>query len=233
MKYFITGDIHGDVTRIEDFCKVNKDVIDSTIIILGDCGFNYFENIRDMILKERANKLGITLLCIKGNHEIHPDQLDYYKTKEWNGAPVYYEEDFPNILFAKDGEIYTIGDRKVFVIGGAYSVDKYYRLATGMKWFPSEQPSAETKMFSLKTLDKNGWKADIVLSHTSPLKTQPVHMFLPTTDQSTVDNSTEEFLEEISDKLDFDKWYFGHYHADWQNGKYEMLFQSIKLLFET
>lgn len=33
------------------------------------------------------------------------------------------------------------------VIGGAYSVDKYYRLENNMLWFADEQPSAEIKTY--------------------------------------------------------------------------------------
>ena len=40
---------------------------------------------------------------------------------------VYYEEEFPSILFAKDGEVYDFNEKSVIVIGRAYSVDKYYR----------------------------------------------------------------------------------------------------------
>ena len=53
-------------------------------------------------------------------------------------------------------------------------------------------------------------------------------MFFPFIDQSTVDKSTEELLQTIADNLDFNKWYFGHFHDDWVNGKYEMLYNSIK-----
>lgn len=31
-----------------------------------------------------------------------------YKLQEWNGGKVWVEEAYPNILFAKDGEIYDI-----------------------------------------------------------------------------------------------------------------------------
>lgn len=51
-----------------------------------------------------------------------------YKLQEWNGGKVWVEEAYPNILFAKDGEIYDIAGMKTIVIGGAYSVDKFYRL---------------------------------------------------------------------------------------------------------
>lgn len=54
-----------------------------------------------------------------------------YKLQEWNGGKVWVEEAYPNILFAKDGEIYDIAGMKTIVIGGAYSVDKFYRLSKG------------------------------------------------------------------------------------------------------
>ena len=70
--------------------------------------------------------------------------LSLIKKKFHNGI-VYYEEDYPNLLFAKDGEIYNFNKHKVLVIGGAYSVDKYFRLARGYNWYESEQPSEKNK----------------------------------------------------------------------------------------
>lgn len=36
---------------------------------------------------------------------------------------------------------------KTIVIGGAYSVDKFYRLSKGYNWFEDEQPSDEIKAY--------------------------------------------------------------------------------------
>ena len=51
---------------------------------------------------------------------------------------VYYEEEFPSILFAKDGEVYNLNGLKTIVMGGAYSIDKAYRLAYGYGWWEDE-----------------------------------------------------------------------------------------------
>lgn len=67
---------------------------------------------------------------------------------------MYYEESFPNLLFAKDGEIYDFDGKKAIAIGGAYSVDKWYRLSHGMAWFDTEQPSDEIKEYVEAQLDK-------------------------------------------------------------------------------
>ena len=71
---------------------------------------------------------------------------------------------------------------------------------------------------------------DYVLSHTAPLKYEPRELFLDFIDQSKVDKFTEEWLSEIEEKLDYAKWFFGHYHGNKRLGKSEMLFEGIKEL---
>ena len=58
------------------------------------------------------------------------------------------------------------------------------------------------------------WQLDIVLSHTVPIECEPVWAFIPGLDQSTVDKSTEKWLQKIYDRLDFTEWYAGHYHVE-------------------
>ena len=41
--------------------------------------------------------------------------------------------------------MYQFNEQSVLVIGGAYSVDKNYRLQMGYNWYSSEQPSEEIK----------------------------------------------------------------------------------------
>lgn len=56
-----------------------------------------------------------------------------------------------------------------------------------------------------RKLNELGWKADVGLSHTTPLKYEPVEVFLKGIDQSEVDKSTEEWLDGIEDRLDYGK----------------------------
>ena len=142
---------------------------------------------------------------------------------------VYVEDEYPNLLFAKDGDIYDLDGHKTIVIGGAYSVDKPYRLAYGRYWWPDEQPSQEIKDYVQKRLDGEEWKIDIVLSHTVPLKYEPVEAFLPGIDQSGVDKSTEEWLDAIENRLDYKRWYCGHYHIEKQTDRIMMLHHTIEV----
>ena len=142
---YYTGDIHGDPRHIIRFCRTFDLGSEDTVVLLGDVGANYSLDWRDKDVKERLSKLKPIIFCIHGNHEIRPHNISSYQTKEWNGGTVWYEEQYPGLLFAADGEIFTLEGIRHLVLGGAYSVDKYYRLERGLGWWSDEQPSAEIK----------------------------------------------------------------------------------------
>lgn len=211
---YITGDKHGNYSDIFNFCNKYKTSINDIMIILGDAGINYYLDNRDYVLKEKLKELPITLFCIHGNHEERPYNISTYKTKLFKNGIVYYEEKYPNILFAKDAQIYDFNNNKTLVIGGAYSIDKNYRLIMGYNWYESEQPNNEIKSEVKKVLKDNNYKIDIILSHTCPYKYIPYEVFMSGIDQSIVDNTTEEFLDEIESTVNYKRWYCGHFHTD-------------------
>ena len=146
---YYTGDIHGSAKGIVAFAQHYELTESDTIVILGDVGANYYGNRRDRYCKDALARIKPTVFCIHGNHERRPDTLAGYKQKEWSGGLVWYEDEYPNLLFARDGDIFTMEATRHLVIGGAYSVDKYYRLENDLLWFADEQPSAEIKTYGL------------------------------------------------------------------------------------
>lgn len=222
----LTGDTHRDFDRIFDFCEENGTTRDDILVILGDAGINYFLDDSDYGLKCWLARLPVTLFCVHGNHEERPFLIDSYEEAPWHGGTVYLEPEFPNLIFAKDGEIYDLDGRKTLVIGGAYSVDKYARLGGGGIWFPSEQPDDTIKSYVERQLDKAGWRVDCVFSHAAPEQYEPRWAFLPSLDQSTVDKSTEQWLDRIEKRLRYDRWFCGHYHVDSQEGPVRILFEE-------
>ena len=226
-RVYLHGDCHADFRWLKFFCETNETTSSDLMIILGDAGINYWNSIKDYDLKEKLLELPITLLCIHGNHEERSFNIFSYYETEMFGGTVYVEQDFPNILFAKDGENYKINNHRYLILGGAYSIDKYYRLTYGHRWYASEQPSQEIKDYVAKKLVQYNYKFDIVLSHTAPLKYEPVEMFLPGVDQSKVDKSTEEWLDDIENIISYNQWYFGHYHGDSvRTSKVAMLYRN-------
>ena len=226
----LTGDTHREFDRIEEFCEEYETTPEDVMVILGDAGINYWLDGRDRELKERLAQIPVTLLCVHGNHEERPEELRGYEELSWRGGMVWFEPDYPNLLFAQDGEVYNFNGKQALVIGGAYSVDKYYRLANGLRWFPTEQPDERTKALVERKLDQLGWRVDVVFSHTVPLGYIPHHALLPTIDQGTVDRSTEQWLDGIERKLAYERWYAGHYHVTCDLGRVHILYEDYEEL---
>lgn len=223
---YYTGDPHGSKHEITRFCNRLRLTDKDTIIVLGDVGANYCGDERDWELKRAFRRLKPTIFCIHGNHEMRPASLPTYKTRDWCGGLVWYEEAYPNLLFARDGDIFTIEGLTHLAIGGAYSVDKYYRLMRGYNWWPDEQPSDEIKVYVEDQIKKNP-HVDIVISHTCPYRYEPVEAFLPMINQDTVDASTEHWLDKIEEQLDYDAWMCGHWHINKRIDKLHFLFHDF------
>lgn len=228
--YYITGDTHGNFDRITYFQNKMQLSENDVLIILGDVGLNYYKNKRDTKRKDEVSKYPFTTFCIHGNHEARPDTIESYKIKEFCGGVVWYEEEFPNIVFAKDGEIYNFNGLRCIVIGGAYSVDKYYRILNGWPWFFNEQPNKEIRKYVEEQLEKVNYSVDVVLSHTCPYNYEPREFFMKGIDQELIDKSTEHWLQEIENKLDYKKWYCGHFHASKKTDKMQFMFEDYDVL---
>lgn len=231
--YYITGDRHGNLDDIYVFCHQHDTTTDDVLIILGDVGFNYYgENSkRDKYLKKYVSELPITLFCVRGNHEFRPTALQKGYIATWHGGRVIKEDEYPNIIYALDGAEYDINNKRCLVIGGAYSVDKYYRLSRGWHWFEDEQLNNVEKSNILSRLNRqHNKKYDCVLTHTCPERYIPREWFLSMIDQSTVDNSTEQFLDEVANTITYNKWYCGHYHGEKRIDNIEFLYETIKEL---
>jgi len=226
----LTGDTHGKFNRIWDFSKKFSTNRADIMVILGDAAINFAGGAMDAAQKRGLKNLPITLLCIHGNHEMRPERVGGYEEREWHGGVVYAEPALPYLLFAKDGEIYELAGQKCVAIGGAYSVDKPYRLARGWPWFADEQPSEEIKARVEQRLAAEGWKVDVVLSHTCPLKYEPRETFPRGIDQSGVDKSTEIWLDSIEERLTYTRWYCGHYHIMKSVDRVRFLYENHRRL---
>lgn len=224
---YITGDTHGRFHRI--ICKIDELGLTKkdTIIILGDASLNYYGNFKDDERKEALKLTKVNIFCIHGNHEMRPESISSYELVDYRGGKAYVEKKYPNIYFAKDGEIYDFDGVKTLCIGGAYSVDKFYRLMNGWAWFEDEQPSEETKKIVEETLEKNNWTVDAILTHTCPVSLEPTEWFLPMIDQSTVDKSTEQWLETIKNKLNYKYWFAGHFHGVKKTDEIEFMYENF------
>lgn len=236
-RLFITGDKHGVFSSIEQFCQSNATTKEDAIIILGDAGVNYWGGSRDKRLKRKLEKLPITFLFVRGNHESRPSKKSY--KLHTIASPLYsgtflVEDEFPSLLFMVDGEEYYLGEGWLpsLVLGGAYSVDKYYRLEqqflghSGYRWFYDEQLSEKERADIDRSL-ASMYPPKCILSHTCPIAYTPREKFIPLVDQSSVDHTMEKWLQEVKDRFPDAIWYCGHWHTDKWDGNVRFMYEDI------
>ena len=246
-KFFITGDKHRHFDRVKEFCREMNTRRKDVLIVLGDTGFNYYDDKRDDELKKEISALNITLFCLHGNKENRPQNVGTYGIRSFCGGKVYYEPKYPNIYFAIDGEIYTFEGKKYMVVGGAHSVDKMRCLEEGTPFWFDEMPDDFVKATVEQNLLNEKNKIYGMMTHTCPIDYLPTEMFMSTRQNASikrkprkakskklfkpdVDRSTEIWLGELEKRLDYEVWFCGHYHIDKQIDKVQMMCHSIRPL---
>lgn len=221
---------------------------ETAIIILGDCGFLFWLSKSEHHHNIEISNKGYTIYALRGNHESRVTDLTGWKRiYDYNVEnDVYIFPDMPNIRFLLDYGAYNFGGYYCYVIGGAYSVDKWYRLErvgmteetnipTKSGWFANEQLTTDEMNAAEWEIDmilNTGKKFDFILSHTCPYSLRPTDMFLSGIDQSKVDSSMELWMDKIYQKNRGNSiWIWGHYHRDSIEAPYcEMYYNDIEEL---
>lgn len=228
-----TGDTHGGIATVSRIDNIKRNMPEykpeeTMVVILGDAGLNFWLNNTDKKYKKLLNSMNYHIYCVRGNHEQRPELVKsmVLVNDENVDNVVYMEETFPNIRYFVDGKIYNLLGYKCLVIGGAYSIDKWYRLARAgyskdeaetadpkkCGWFKDECLTAAEMTAIMEKV--KGESVDFILSHTCPLSWEPTDLFLNGIDQSTVDKFMEVWFDELKDNVKWKYWLFGHYHAD-------------------
>lgn len=231
---YITGDTHGgdgygglsDMTKLNtSHFEAQKDLTKSDyLIISGDCGIVFYGDSRDKYWIKWLNNKSFTTLFIDGNHDNFSLINKYPLVKKFGG---YVHKISDTVYHLMRGYVYSIENKRVFVMGGGESHDKRILKNGKQSWWDMEIPSDKEFNRGLNNLDKLGNKVDIILSHEAPdhIKDRLVY-------GEYKHNKLTNYLEVVSQTVEFQMWYFGHYHKDIQikdnKGKvYEALYQRV------
>ena len=207
---YITGDTHGDYTRINDK-KLSHLGKDDYLIISGDFGFVFAADEKG-IRKENKRldemeKLNFNIIFLEGNHDNYLRICSFPEVEKFANKCHKIRN---NIYHLERGRAYTIQGKKFFVLGGAASMDIYKRTPY-ISWWKEELPSKQEYERAVETLKEHGYIFDYILTHTAPIEAIKILGFNP---YLTDDMELTSFLSYIMESCCFECWYFGHFHTD-------------------
>ena len=242
---YITGDTHSDFSKfdIDKFPIQSEMTKDDYIIICGDFGGVWTFEEESSIEKANLywlNSRNFTTLFVDGNHE-NFTRLYNYPEEEWHGGKVHKIRD--SVIHLMRGEIFDIDNKKFFTFGGAKSHDiqegilnldeeeKIYEYRKrgalfrirDFSWWDLELPTDEEMKNGMRNLEKANYKVDYIITHCCPTSVQAI-----LSGGTYKKDYLTDYLQEICEKCDFKKWYFGHYHENRQvNSQFTCLCEDI------
>lgn len=174
--------------------------------------------------------------------------LSGYPQKIWHGGVV--RELRPSVLVLERGYVFDIEHYKCFAFGGANSHDikdgilkaeeysnwesvkrvvkkwnregKWYRI-NHMSWWGQEMPSQMEMERGLAMLEDEKYKVDFIFSHDCPASDKTIIL------RDNCPDELNKYFEEIKQRVDYKKWFFGHYHENMNipGGKDILLYDQI------
>ena len=215
-----TGDTHGEHGRFDELYRQGEGTWgkDDILFVAGDFGYVFRDNAIERLFLNELEKKPYTICFCDGNHENFP-ALFTYPCETWNGGKVHRIRQ--NILHLMRGQVYTIDGKKLFTMGGAYSIDRYMR-SEGYSYWREELPSDADYDEALRNLKAHGYRVDYILTHTAPTNTI-LTMLTQTKDMNgeqyrritnAVDFPLTNFFQWVAENVQYKQWFFGHWHTD-------------------
>lgn len=249
MKIFITGDTHTEwVKRLgsKNFPEGKTLTENDYVIVCGD--FGIWDESKETIynLKWLETK-PFKVLFVSGNHDNY-NLLKKYPVELWNGGKVQFI--LPNLIHLMRGQVFTLDDKKFFTFGGAKSWDykeildasspdfirKKKRLSKNgdlyrikdVSWWEDELPSENELQEGYNSLRANDNRVDYIITHCTYDSLQ--EQIDAGRNRYSKDILTE-YLQTIKVNVDYQHWYFGHYHVNEEFDKATCLYEKITELF--
>lgn len=206
---YITGDTHCPIDIYKLSTKrfpAQKNLSKKDfLIICGDFGAIWDNSNQEKYWLKWLENKNFTTLFVAGNHENFV-LLDSFPVEKWCGG--YIHKINSSVFHLMNGQIFDLDGYKVFTMGGASSHDKEHRIPY-KSWWPEELPNAKDFDFAIDNLQKHNDKVDFIISHcASNSIMKKIHAWY---EKDVLTNFFENY---VSQQVEYNHWFFGHYHVD-------------------
>lgn len=253
---YITGDTHGDFRRFARSCRKRLPfelTENDCVIICGDFGLLWNPDRTFLYNLKWLSNLPFRILWVSGNHENY-NMIAEYPPEEWNGGKVrHIVRD--KIILLERGQVFHIEGAVFFTFGGASSHDIQggildrnsptyradvqrarrkdlpYRILNET-WWSAELPTEKELQEGRNNLEKVGYRVDYVISHCASDRVQRCleELYFGSNSDTSFygQDILTDYFEELESKLQYRRWYFGHYHDDFAvDEKHSLVYQDI------
>lgn len=254
---YLTGDTHMDFRRFtkKKRARLQFDLKEGDMVIVcGDFGLLWEKNSTFEYYSDWMRRLPFKILWVAGNHENY-DMLEEYNCESWHGGKVrHIIRD--QVIYLERGQVFRIEGKKFFTFGGASSHDvqggildpddpdyrKKYIAARrsglpfrikGKTWWEQELPSEEEMQEGLRNLKKVNYKVDYIITHCCSSRAQSELERIYGYDNGNhakiyKEDILTEYFDQLEDKLEYRRWYCGHYHVNRDiDEKHMVLFERV------
>lgn len=199
---YITGDTHGDISRLKskELRKLKKG---DTLIICGDFGFIWDGSAKEKRLLSWIGRRRYNVLFVEGTHD-NLTLLAEYPQADWQGGKT--REISGKLRQLCRGEIFEIEGKRIFAFGGGEADDE---IIGNPNEDGGELPSQQEIEHARQNLEQVGFKVDYIVTHRPSRKIQ---QFLLLNQNST--NVLDTFLDEVREKCQYARWFFGSIHKN-------------------
>jgi len=198
---YITGDTHGDLDRFKSKeMRVLKK--GDTLIICGDFGFVWDGSEKESRALRWIGKRRYNVLFVDGAHD-NFTLLSKYPQADWQGGKI--REIGGRLRLAGRGEIFEVEGKKIFTFGG--DADDEAIGASGKEG--DNMPTGQEIEQAKRNLEQADYKVDYIITHRPSRK---IRQFL-LMDHGTA-NILDTFLDEVREKCEYTRWFFGSIHKN-------------------
>ena len=205
---YVTGDTHGDETRLsKQELKMLKP--GDTLIICGDFGFVWDNSAREKKTLARLAKRGYTVCFVDGTHE-NFELLSSYPLVKWHGGKAHKLAD--NIFHLMRGQVFDIGGKKVFALGGGENPDLELKEDEEITSRP-EVPTKQEMLEGVASLEKQAYRVDYIVTHEPPARIRDF-LNMNADKQASGVTALGAYLDELNQQTEYTRWFFGSMHTD-------------------
>lgn len=214
MTVYVTGDIHGglDMQKLRDWELGDSLTSDDYLIVAGDFGFPWDFSAEECADIAWLESRPYTVLFVDGNHERF-DHWEERPMEPWHGGLTQRLSD-TSPMPAPDARR-GLRARRLDGLHHGRCHERGQGISRAVFQLVASGASGRARFRCRAGEARRGrLKVDCVITHTcSTRMLSPTLYPDPSWERPDVDRLTE-FLDELEDRLDYKRWYYGHFHRD-------------------